>query len=623
MYLKLYSGLGLIICLTCVSLNSTAQEYDPFDGNAAAFRVKLSRYFKTVEDEKTRRILVIDSINRFKADSTWTLDNLGAHLDSYGRLLTAIEKHRQYFRLLRYINKTDSLARQTYNDVSEVEEGLKGITGRILLQPMFSAITPQQLEQYHLNKYRFLLSTAKEQAAHNLSDHDEQLLGKIADPMMDHLTDRYDDLINSITGDSISIGDKKYTPVRIWGSTLLKPDSALRRQVSLAYYKAYSDHAEVIGATLIDITRLKNILARQKGYKNAPDRAYSHRLQLPEQSVKKMLGEMTQYANLLKNYQQVQANQIKSQTGLATVRSWDTSLPMGFTWQPLPFAKVRPLILDALAPLGNEYTRSFAALLNPANGQMDIAGGPNRVTEYTSIGFIGVPESLYMKNYNGGFSSLSTLIHEGGHAIHEQLMSDNRIEPFYKDGPNMVYEAYAMFNELLLLDALEKQEKTTKGKAFYTKKFLDMLSHEIFTSAEEGAFEQGLYDGVAAGTIKTSADIDKLYTGIMNKFDSYFPTEPQRKSEWINKRLIFDDPLYNVNYLYAILISCKLYQQQHADPKGFATKYMALLKNGFDAPANDLLQKFMGFNLDSGSLLKDALDIMRNKTAKLEGLYAK
>jgi oligoendopeptidase F len=75
--------------------------------------------------------------------------------------------------------------------------------------------------------------------------------------------------------------------------------------------------------------------------------------------------------------------------------------------------------------------------------------------------------------------------------------------------------------------------------------------------------------------------------------------------------------------LYAILISCKLYQVQHADPKGFAVKYTALLKNGFDAPADDLLKKFTGFSLDSGSLLKDALGLMRDKTAKLEALYAK
>lgn len=618
-----YRALVLIICLTLPWLHSNAQQYDPFDGNAAAFHVKLNRYFKTEEDEKAARVLVANSINRFKADTVWTLGNLAAHLDTYSSLLIAIERHNQYFRLRTYINKNDSLARQAYNEVGGVENGLEGITGRMLLQPRFSAITDQQLKQYHLTKYKFLLGKAKEQAIHSLPEHDEQLLGKVSDDMIDHLTDRYDNLMSTITGDSITIKDKKYSPVKIWSGILLNPDSALRKQVAQAYYKAYSDHAEVIAAALIDITRQKSILAKLRGYKTATERTYGRRLQLPEESVKKMLDEMTQYADVLKNYQRVQANQIKKQTGLATVHSWDASLPMGFTWQPLPFAKVRPLILDALAPLGDDYTRHFAVLLDPANGEMEIAGGANRVNENTSVGFIGVPESLYMKSYNGTLGDVSRLIHEGGHAIHEQLMSDNGIVPSYKYGPSILNEAYAMFNELLLLDALEKQEKTNAGKAFYTKQFLDKLSHEIFTSAEEGAFEQGLYEGVAQGSINTRDDVDKLYAGIMNKYDSYFPTEPQRKSEWINKRLVFDDPLYNVNYLYAILVSCKLYQQQHTDPKGFAAKYTALLKNGFDAPADDLLKKFMGFSLDSSSLLKDALGLMRDKTGILEGLYAK
>lgn len=604
-------------------LHSTAQQYDPFDGNAAAFHVKLSRYFKTEEDEKATRALVTDSINRFKADTTWTLGNLATHLDTYSRLLVAIERHNQYVRLRTYINKNDSLAQQASNEIDEARGGLEGITGRMLLQPRFSAITDAQLKQYHLTKYKFLLSKAKEDAVHTLPEHDEQLLAKVSDDMIDHLTDRYDNLMSGIMGDSIAIKNKKYSPVKIWSGILLNPDSVLRRQVAQAYYKAYSDHAEVIAATLIDITRQKSILAKLRGYKTATERTYGRRLQLPEESVKKMLNEMTQYAGVLKNYQRLQAKQIKKQTGLATVHSWDASLPMGFTWQPLPFAKVRPLILDALAPLGKEYTNHFDDLLNPANGEMEIAGGPNRVNENTSVGFIGVPESLYMKNYNGTLGDVSRLIHEGGHAIHEQLMSDNQIVPTYKYGPGIMYEAYAMFNELLLLDALEKQEKTNAGKAFYTKQFLDKLSHEIFTSAEEGAFEQGLYDGVTSGSIKTREDVDKLYAGIMNKHDSYFSAEPMRKSEWISKRLMFDDPLYNVNYLYAILISCKLYQQQQAEPKAFAAKYTTLLKHGFDAPADDLLKKFMGFSLDSSSLLKDALGLMRDRTGKLEGLYAK
>ncbi len=330
---------------------------------------------------------------------------------------------------------------------------------------------------------------------------------------------------------------------------------------------------------------------------------------------------MTRHTDILKDYQQLQADYIKRLTGLTTVNSWDTSLSDGFKWQPVSFTQTRSLILNALALLGKTYTDHFSFLLDPANGEMDIAAGPNRLTENTSIGFIGVPESVYMKGYNGSLSNISHLIHEGGHAVHEQLMSDNHIVPSYKNGPNMVYEAFAIFNELLLLDALKNKEKTPEGKAFYAIQFLNKLAFEIYQSAEEGSFEQQLNEGVAKGTINNREDIDNLYAVIMNKYDSYFPNEPQRKSEWIRKRLVFDDPIYNVNYLYAILISCKLFQLQHNDPEHFAVNYTALLKNGFDAPANDLLKKYMGFSLDSNSLLDGALELMKKRTLELKSIY--
>jgi len=390
-----------------------------------------------------------------------------------------------------------------------------------------------------------------------------------------------------------------------------------------AYNKAYSDHAELLGATLIDITRQKIALAKLRGFSSAPERTYQRRLQLSESSVKQLLTAMTLHSDVLKAYQQIQQKQIKLTAGLNQVHSWDTFLPVGFTTKPMPYAHVVPLILNALSPLGEIYGQYFARLLDPANGELDIAGGPNRVTEFTSVGFPGVPESLYMKSYNGSLREVSRLAHEGGHAVHEQLMSDNLSIPSYRNGPSFLYESYAMFNELLLMDALEKQEKTIEGKAYYTKMFLDKLSLEVFTSAEEGAFEQGVYDGVAKGSINNREDIDSLYAGIMNKYDIYFASEPQRRSEWINKRLVFDDPIYNVNYLYAILVSCKLYTMVHETPKGFGVKYTALLKNGFNAPAEDLLKKFMGFGLDENALLKGTLQMMNDKTVLLKTLYDK
>ena len=59
--------------------------------------------------------------------------------------------------------------------------------------------------------------------------------------------------------------------------------------------------------------------------------------------------------------------------------------------------------------------------------------------------------------------------------------------------------------------------------------------------------------------------------------------------EWMRKSLLFEDPLYLVNYLYAAVVAVALYDRVQTDP-GFAAKYEALLRRGFDAPAQTCFQ---------------------------------
>jgi oligoendopeptidase F len=89
----------------------------------------------------------------------------------------------------------------------------------------------------------------------------------------------------------------------------------------------------------------------------------------------------------------------------------------------------------------------------------------------------------------------------------------------------------------------------------------------------------------------------------------------------MGKLQLFRDPLNLVNYLYAGLVACKLYEMSEADPTDFQKRYAALLREGFDAPANDLIQKNMGFSLDGDSLLDGALKLVETQTSQLQQTY--
>jgi oligoendopeptidase F len=97
------------------------------------------------------------------------------------------------------------------------------------------------------------------------------------------------------------------------------------------------------------------------------------------------------------------------------------------------------------------------------------------------------------------------------------------------------------------------------------------------------------------------------------------PSKVGASREWMRKRLLFDDPLYLVNYLYAAVVAVALYDRAHTD-LDFASKFEALLRSGFDAEPQAILAR-MGIRLDDPSLVKAAARLLQTRTDELQQLY--
>jgi oligoendopeptidase F len=284
----------------------------------------------------------------------------------------------------------------------------------------------------------------------------------------------------------------------------------------------------------------------------------------------------------------------------------------------------RAVALLALRPLGADYVEHFRKLLDPANGRMDIAAERgNRTNGGFSIGVAGVPSGLFIESYGEGFiDDTRVILHEGGHAIHRQLMTESGIPAFYTRGPNWMSEAFAALNELVLYDHLYHTSTDLKLKAFYLQALIDDITFQLFGSAEEGTLEQSIHDGVVAGRIRTAADLDALTRSIWNKYEK-FPSEPQFAHTWITKSTMYQDPLYLVNYLYAGLLATKMFDMLQHDPADFQKRYLDLLRNGFYAPPEQLLSKFFGRELSQRELVDDSMKILQQRIESLAEIYEK
>jgi len=269
--------------------------------------------------------------------------------------------------------------------------------------------------------------------------------------------------------------------------------------------------------------------------------------------------------------------------------------------------------------LSNSMT---AALLDPANGRMDIVPGAYRKSGGFSRGFIGLDSVFYSAGFAGSYNDVRVLTHESTHAVHRQLMNRNRILPAYASGPNYLFESFAIFNELLLPDYLFRHETDPLRQQYFAEQFLESKGMIMFVVAPEALLEQAIYEGLAQGSVKGADDLDALTKRIYSRFSIWPEKHDELKYQWMNIPLMYEDPFYDINYIYGGLLALKFYELYTRDPKLFIPRYIALMSNGFDAPPADLLKQFLDTDLNDPRLVSDACRILEGKVQQLEALHS-
>jgi oligoendopeptidase F len=404
----------------------------------------------------------------------------------------------------------------------------------------------------------------------------------------------------------------------------MDPDREVRRQAWQQRQAANAAHAATYAALLIGIVRINDRTAHLQHFADAPEATYFGR-QFDRAEVDATAHAVEQQAAVLMAYQHLRASQIGHAANITDVHSWDMGLPpAGFKAPTFDYEQIRHTIPLALAPLGRDYVSRFTALLDAGAHRTDLAATRgNREDDNFSIAAPGVPPGLFLSEWDASLKGASVVAHEGGHALHSELMNAHGVSPFYNHGPNWMHEAIAILNEMLFYEYLYKHAPDAATQAYYLQAQLDEMTFEIFTSAEEAQLEAAIYDGVTRGKIRNAADLDALTLATTARFEIWPGIDPELKHAWIGKRLMFQDPLYLANYLYAGLLATKMFAMATTDPRDFQKRYEAMMASGFDAPPKEILKRFFGRDLSPSDVVEADMAVIRTKTAVLRKIYGR
>ncbi|MFY9909434.1 MAG: hypothetical protein WAK56_06325, partial [Candidatus Sulfotelmatobacter sp.] len=140
-------------------------------------------------------------------------------------------------------------------------------------------------------------------------------------------------------------------------------------------------------------------------------------------------------------------------------------------------------------------------------------------------------------------------------------------------GPNFLFESFAEFNELLLADYMAEHASTPELQRYYRERWMYIKGLDAFYGAQDALLEQAIYDGVTAGTIRNADDLDSLTLKIDRQFSQFPDSEPELRTRWATVSLMFEDPLYDVNYVYGGLLALKYFQLYSTRRDWFVSRY--------------------------------------------------
>ena len=526
-------------------------------------------------------------------------------------------RHLEYLHLRHAVDTRDE---PSATDESALEAELARRTS--FLDAELLALDAATFERFAaqepaLAPYRFAVEQVRRRREHTRPVAEEELLSTIGPLAADWPSDLYDTLLDHVPFGTVATPAGPLDVRRQRAAIAQNADRQVREAGFKQRYAALATQQDLFAFTLLRLARSRNALARLHHFATAADEAYFGSF-LTSPEVDRLLAALADRAEVYKHYQQRRADAAKASLGGADPHPWDI-LPTtvsGGAPPRFPIAEARQIVTKALAPLGPHFGAALAQLLDPKNGRLDVVSGEHRASGGFSQGFIGVDSVFFTGGYDGSYNDLRVLTHEATHAVHRQLMSESGVSPLYADGPHFLFESFASFSEMLLADALEAAERDPARRRFFHEQFLDGKATVMFVAGPEAALEQAVYAGAQDGTLHGAAELDALTQKIFARYSIWPEREPALRSHWMAIPLMYEDPFYDLNYVYAGLLALEYSALQKQDPQVFATRYTALLEHGFDAPPAELLKKYLGIDLDDRKLLTDALRVLEAKMAE-------
>ena len=310
----------------------------------------------------------------------------------------------------------------------------------------------------------------------------------------------------------------------------------------------------------------------------------------------------------------------KKALALPSLQPWDMEVDTSGNPALKPFADGAELIEKSIACFGKlDPFLGERLQAMKANGLFDVEsrkgkapGGYNYPLAETGAPFI-------FMNSAGSFRDLTTMVHEGGHAIHTFVTADLELNDF-KHCPSEVAELASMSMELISMDHWDEfftnPEELNRAKQEQLKDVLKTLPWVAVVDQ----FQHWIYTHPEHSTEERSAAWQNIFEKFGANFIDWTNHQETELNLWQKQLHIFEVPFYYIEYGMAQLGAIAVWKNYKENPKKGLEQYLDALKLGYTKTIREIYET-AGIKFDfSAAYIQELVSFVQHELETLENL---
>ncbi|HLG75668.1 MAG TPA: oligoendopeptidase F [Ktedonobacteraceae bacterium] len=593
--------------------------------------------FKKREDIPTRYTWDLTTI--FSRDEDWErdfralqqrlpeLEALQGTLAQGGQaLLNVLQKRDEIYEALERLYTYASM-RKDENTTDSIHQGMadramqlfvRTSTTASYIEPEILAVPQETLDRYldetpGLALYKHQLQDLNRKRPHVRSAEVEAVLaaaGEITDApdtifsMIDN-ADLKLPLIRNEQGEEVELTQGNYL------TFIRSKDRRVRKDAFEALHSTFLKQRNTIAATLAAQVKTAIFYTRQRGYQSSRERALS-RYNIPVSVYDNLIETVSEHIPLLNRYMRLR----KRILNLPELHMYDLYTPIvEETNDTISYEQAQETILQALAPLGENYVRSLAQGFSQR--WIDVYETPGKRGGAYSGGAYGTNPFILL-NFQDKRESMYTLAHEIGHSMHSFYTRTH--QPYqYGDYTIFVAEVASTLNEGLLTEYLLQHTSDKALRIAILNHSLEDIRATLFRQTMFAEFEHEIHSQAEQGEALTADMLTALYTRLNEKYyGGEAIIDDLLGIEWARIPHFYYN-FYVYQYATGISAASALVQQIQHEGQPAVERYLKFLCSGSSDYSIELLKK-AGVDMTTPEPVRQAFQLFETHLSQLEEL---